>query len=118
MWGSKVLAYISSLGCLHVVKATANPVMVGDINVFSQELKRRHTSQGVKDARYVYGLLMESMAGYSIAEFRMQKATSPRGAWEELHKYYMPNPSCHANTQEGVQTNPHGRERGPPVVPC
>ena len=30
------------------------------------------------------------MTGYSIAEFRMQKAMSPSGAWEDLQKYCMP----------------------------
>ena len=35
----------------------------------------------------MYGLLMESMTGYSIAEFRMQKAMSPSGAWEALQKH-------------------------------
>jgi len=29
MWRSKFLAYLSSLGCLHVLSSTANPVMVG-----------------------------------------------------------------------------------------
>ena len=46
MGSSKFLAHISSLGCLHVVKATANPVMIGDMNVSEQELERRHTSPG------------------------------------------------------------------------
>ena len=73
MGSSKFLAHISSLGCLHVVKATANPVMIGDINVSRQELERRHTSQENRDATFVCGLLMESMTGYSIAEFHMQK---------------------------------------------
>ena len=56
------------------MKATANPAMAGDINVSQEELKRRHTSQEIRDARFVYGLLMESTTGYSIVEFRMQKA--------------------------------------------
>ena len=83
------MAYISSHGCLHVVKAISNPVMVGDINVFEQKLERRHTSQEIRYARFEYGLFMESLAGYSIAEFRMQKAMSPIGAWEESQKHYI-----------------------------
>ena len=58
MWSNKFSAYISSLGCLHIVKARANPVVVGDINVSQQDLERRHTLQEIKDARYVRGLLM------------------------------------------------------------
>ena len=69
MGSSKFLAHISSLGCLHVVKATANPVMIGDMNVSEQEQERRHTSQEIRDARLMY-VLLESMTGYSIAEFR------------------------------------------------
>ena len=33
---------------------------------------------------------MDSMTGYAIAEFRMQQAKSPSGAWRELENYYMP----------------------------
>ena len=33
---------------------------------------------------------MEAMTGYAMAEFRMQKAMSPSGAWKELEDYYMP----------------------------
>ena len=84
------LSHISSLGCRHVVKATANPVMIGDKKMSQQELERQQTSQEIKDARFVYGLLMESMTGCSIAGFRVQKATSPSGAWEELEKHNMP----------------------------
>ena len=71
------------------MKAISNPVMVGDINVFEQKLERRHTSQEIRYARFEYGLFMESLAGYSIAEFRMQKAMSPIGAWEESQKHYI-----------------------------
>ena len=72
------------------MKATANPAMAGDINVSQEELKRRHTSQEIRDARFVYGLLMESMTEYSIAEFRMHKAMSPSRARVELQTYSMP----------------------------
>ena len=30
------------------------------------------------------------MTGYAIAEFRMQQAKSPSGAWQEQENYYMP----------------------------
>ena len=49
----------------------------------------RHSPQEIIDARLVYGLMMESMTGYAMAEFRMQKAVSPSGAWKELEDYYM-----------------------------
>ena len=38
MWKSKVLAYLSALCKLYMVKETDNPVMVGDINVSEEEL--------------------------------------------------------------------------------
>ena len=44
----------------------------------------------IRDARLVYGQLMESMTGYAFAEFRMQQAKSPSCAWQELENYYMP----------------------------
>ena len=79
-----------SLGGRHVRKATADPAMVGDINVSQEELEQRHTPPEIKDARFGYGLMMESMTGYAFAELRMQQAMSPSGAWQELEKYYMP----------------------------
>ena len=90
MWRSKFQAFLSSVGCLYVLKATDNPVMVGDINVSQEELERRRTPKEIIDARVVYGLLMDSMTGYAIAEFRMQQGKSPSGAWQELENYYMP----------------------------
>ena len=90
MWRSKFKACLSSLGCLYVLKATDNPVMVGDMNVSQEELEQKHSPQVIRDARLVYGLLMESMTGYAFAEFRMQQAKSPSGAWQELENYYMP----------------------------
>ena len=33
---------------------------------------------------------------YAIAEFRMPKAMSPSGAWEDIQDYYMPkDDGCH-----------------------
>ena len=87
---SKFKACLSSLGCLYVLKATDNPVMVGEMNVSQEELEQKHSPQVIRDARLVYGLLMESMIGYAFAEFRMQQAKSPSGAWQELENYYMP----------------------------
>ena len=43
MWRSTFQAFLSSSGCLYVLKATDNPVMVGDINVSQEELEQRHT---------------------------------------------------------------------------
>ena len=90
VWRSKFQAFLSSVGCLYVLEATDNPVMAGDINVSQGELEQRHTPKEIIDARVVYGLLMDSMTGYAIAEFRMQQAKSPSGAWQELENYYMP----------------------------
>ena len=64
--------------------------MVGDMSVSQEELEQRHTPQEIRDARFVYGSMMGSMTGYAFAEFRMQQAMSPSGAWQELEKYYMP----------------------------
>ena len=64
--------------------------MVGDINASQEELEQRHAPQEIIDARVVYGLLMDSMTGYAIAEFRMQQAKSSSGVWQELENYYMP----------------------------
>ena len=50
----------------------------------------RHSPQEIIDARLVYGLMMESMTGYAMAEFRMQKPMSPSGALKQLEDYYMP----------------------------
>lgn len=90
MLGCRFSAYISSLSYLHVVKTTANTVMIGDISVSREELQRRHTSPEISDATLVYGLLMGCIAGNSIGEFRMQKDMPPSTAWEELPKYDMP----------------------------
>ena len=84
MWRSKFQAFLSSVRCLYVLKATDNPVMVGDMNVSQEELEQKHTQKKKMNARLVYGLLMDSMTGYDIAEFRMQQAKSPSGAWREL----------------------------------
>ena len=81
---------MSSVGRLYVLKATDNPVMVGDIHVIQEELEQRHTPKEIIDARVVYGLLMDSMTGYAIAEFCMQQAKSRSGAWQELDYYCMP----------------------------
>ena len=89
MWRSKFEAYLSSLGCLHVL-STSTPVMVGDVRVSEEELASRHSPQEIRDARLVYGLMMEAMTGYVMAEFRMQKAMSPSGAWKDLEDYQMP----------------------------
>ncbi|MEP4444541.1 MAG: hypothetical protein ABJ059_13970, partial [Hyphomicrobiales bacterium] len=64
--------------------------MVGYMRVSPEELASRHSPQGIRDARLVHGLMMEAMTGYDMAEFRMQKAMSPSGAWKELEDYYMP----------------------------
>ena len=64
--------------------------MVDDINVSQEELEQRHTPKDIIDACVVYGLLMDSMTGYAIAEFRMQQAKSPSGAWQEQENFYMP----------------------------
>ena len=45
MWRSKFKACLSSLGCLYVLKATDNPVMVGDMNVSQEELEQKHSPQ-------------------------------------------------------------------------
>ena len=84
MWCSKFQAFLSSVGCLYVLKATDNPVMVRDIIVSQEELERRHTPKEIIDARVVYGLLMDSMTEYAIAEVRMQQAKSRSDAWQEL----------------------------------
>ena len=90
MWRSKFQAFLSSIGCLYVLKATDNPIMVGDMNVSQEELEQGHSQKEIMDARLVYGFLMDSMTGYAIAEFRMQQAKSPSGAWRELENFYMP----------------------------
>ena len=61
MWRSKFQAFWSSIGCLYVLKATDNPVMVGDMNVSQEKLDQRHTQKEIMDARLVYGLLMDSI---------------------------------------------------------
>ena len=61
--------------------------MLGDNKVSQEKSERRHTPKEIFDARVVYGLLMDSMTGYAIAEFRMQQAKSPSGAWQQLENY-------------------------------
>ena len=58
-------------GCLHVAKAIANPVMVGNMSVSQQELEGRHTSPEIKDSQLVYDLLMELMTAFSDVEFHV-----------------------------------------------
>ncbi|CAN0126352.1 unnamed protein product, partial [Laminaria digitata] len=90
MWRSKMIAYIAGFGYLYVIKPTDFPVMVGDIDVSEEELKVRHSPQEIKDAKLVYGLLMESITGYPTVEFDKQKAKSPSGAWQALEDFYVP----------------------------
>lgn len=42
------------------------------------------------DARLVYGLIIESVAGHLLVEFFMYKTNSPSGAWGELEDLFMP----------------------------
>ena len=114
MWRSRFQAFLSSVGCLYVLKATDNPVMVGDINVSQEELKQGHTPKEIIDARVVYGLLMDSMTGYAIAEFRMQQAKSPSGPWQELENYYMPrNLAARTGGRDNLGQYTWRRERTP-----
>ena len=46
--------------CLYVPKTTA-PVIVGGTNVSQEEVARRDTKEEIKEARSVYGLLMEAI---------------------------------------------------------
>lgn len=82
MWSSKFEDYyIPSLGCLHVLRTTADTLMVGVMNLSQDELEQRHSPHEIRDARMVYGLPKESMTGYPIiVEFCMQQAMSPSGA--------------------------------------
>ena len=59
MWRSKFQAFLSSIGCLYVLKATDNPNMVGDMNVSQEELEQGHSQKEIMDARLVYGFLMD-----------------------------------------------------------
>ena len=78
MWRSKFKACLSSLVCLYVLKATDNPVMVGDMNVSQEELEQKHSPQVIRDARLVYGLLMESMTGYMrLQSFACSRPSHP-----------------------------------------
>ena len=70
MLRSKFQAFLSSTGCLYVLKTTDNPIMVGDMNVSQDELEQRHSQKEIMDARLVYGFFMDSMTRYAIAEFR------------------------------------------------
>ena len=45
MWRSTFQAFSSSFGCLYFVKATDNPVIAGDINVYQKELEETHTER-------------------------------------------------------------------------
>ena len=93
---------MSSIGCLYVLKATDDPVMVGGMNVSQEELEQRHAQKEIMDARLVYGLLMDFMTGYAIAEFRMQQAEPSSDAWRELESLHAANPSCNSKTKERV----------------
>ena len=55
MWRSKFQAFLSSTGCLYVLNATDNPIMVGDMNVSQEELEQGHSQKEIMDARLVYG---------------------------------------------------------------
>ena len=88
MWRSKFEAYLSSLGCLHV-SITSNPVMVGDVRVSQEELASRYSPQEIRGARLGFGLMMETMTRYAMADFRMQKAMPPSGAWKYVEDYHM-----------------------------
>ena len=66
-----------------------------------EELEQRHTPQEIRDTRFVYGLMMESMTGYTFAEFCMQQAMSPSDARQELEKYYMPKTIAATYHQKG-----------------
>ena len=101
MWRSKFQAFLSSIGCLYVLRATDNPVMVGDINVSREHLEQRHTPEEIIDARVVYGLLMVSMTGYAIADFRMQQAKSPSGAGT-IELLHAENPSRNPQDEERI----------------
>ena len=63
MWRSKFQAFLSSISCLYILKATDNPIMVGDMIVSREELEQRHGQKEIMEARLVYGLSMDSMAG-------------------------------------------------------
>ena len=65
---------MSSIGCLYVLKATDNPIMVGDMNVSQEELEQGHSQKEIMDARLVYGFLMDSMTG--ICHCRVPHAAS------------------------------------------
>ena len=51
MWRSKFQIFLSLIGCQYLLKATDNPVMVGDINVSQAELG--HTPKENIDAHVV-----------------------------------------------------------------
>ena len=63
MWRSKFEAYLSSLGCLHVL-STSTPVMVGEVRVSEDELASRHSPLEIRDAILVHGLMMEAITRY------------------------------------------------------
>ena len=69
--------------CLYVPKTTA-PVIVGGTNVSQEEVARRDTKEEIKEARSVYGLLMEANKDPTVVEFRTQQAMSPSGGCEAL----------------------------------
>ena len=51
IWRGKFQTFSSSISCLYVLKATYNPVMVGDINVSQEELEQRHTQKEIMVGR-------------------------------------------------------------------
>ena len=57
MWRGKLKACLPSIGCLYVLEATNNPVIVGDMNVSQEELEQIHTREEIMDARVVNGII-------------------------------------------------------------
>ena len=72
-----MITYNEEFGSLYVIKPTDFPAIVGVIGVPEEELKLRHSTQPIMDARLVHGLLMESIVGYPAVDSDMPKAKSP-----------------------------------------
>ena len=117
MWRSNFQACWSSIGCPYVLKATDNPVVVGDINVSQEDLEQRRTPKQIFDARVVYGLLMNSM---TVCHCRIPRAASRIAKWciagaiEILHAE---NPSRKPQAEERNRSNTHGGGRELPCFP-
>ena len=60
---------------------TANPAMEGDKYVSQEKFESKHLLQDILNTWLAYGLMMKSMTGYVIADFRVEDAMSTRGAW-------------------------------------